>query len=317
MSPRVSVILPNYNYARYLKERIRSILSQTMRSLELIYLDDHSSDQSNAVAAEFASDARMQRHCFSENSGQVYQRWNDGAALARGEWLWFAGADDAAHPRFLDHLLSLADRHPSCGLLRGNFYRIDGAGRIIDRASDDFLRRPKDHQSYFATSAAELPYLATFTYPTASALLIRRDLFERLGGFDVRVPLAADILFYLRLAALADVAYSAEVLCVYRDHRDTFTRSHSLAATDLSKCFCTSEAIRLLAARGPGTAAARRAAARFIRFRLTTLACTPGVALPAAFSWMPGKIHEVVPDQRLLNLPFAPPAPSSAASLHP
>ncbi len=308
MSPRVSVILPNYNYARYLKERIRSILSQTMPSLELIYLDDHSSDQSNAVAAEFAADARMQRHCFSVNSGQVYQRWNDGAALAQGEWLWFAGADDSAHPGMLAHLLSLADRHPSCGLLRGNFFRIDGAGRIIDRASDDFLRRPKDRQSYFATSAEELAYLATYTYPTASALLIRRDIFEHLGGFDLRIPLASDIHFYLRLAALADVAYSAEVFSVYRDHRDTFTRTNSMAATDLSKAYCTSEAIRLLAARGDATRAARRAAARSIRFRLTTIACTPGVRLPATLAWMPGKIHEVVPDRRLLTLPFAPPS---------
>src|SRR5437868_897778 len=123
--PRVSVILPNYNYARYLKERVRSILNQTMGDFELLYLDDASTDNSNQVMQTFADDKRVQMHCFTENSGRVYQRWNDGAKLATGDWLWFAGADDTAHPRFLEQLLSLAERHPGAAILHSRMATID------------------------------------------------------------------------------------------------------------------------------------------------------------------------------------------------
>lgn len=307
MTPLVSVVLPNFNYARYLKERIRSILRQSVRDLELIYLDDASTDDSNAVARalveqEFTGDPRVRMYCFSENSGQLYQRWNQGARLASGEWLWFAGADDSAHPGFLGHLLSLAKHHPSVGLVRCNFFRIDTDGSLIGLASDDVMRRPKDGLSYFATGHDELQYLARYTYPTASSLLIRRSLFDELGGFNAAVPLAADILFYIQLSARADVAYSAIPYSSYRDHRNTFTRSSSMVANDLMKCYCTAQAIRLMESRGESTKSARTRAAREIRFRLTTIACTPGATIPESIAWMVPAIHGIVPDRRLQRL---------------
>jgi glycosyltransferase involved in cell wall biosynthesis len=302
------VVLPNYNYARYLKERIRSVLRQSVRDLELIYLDDASTDDSNAVARELVAEEfggdprRVQMHCFAENSGQLYRRWNEGAERARGEWLWFAGADDSAHPEFLSHLLELAARHPSAGLVRCNFFRMDTDGSLIGLASDDTMRRPKDRESYFARGEEELQYLARYTYPTASALLIRRSHFEQLGGFNPAVSLAADILLYIQLSARTDVAYSAMPYASYRDHRHSFTRINSMAATDLMKCYCTAQAIRLMADRGTGAKDARALAAREIRFRIATIACTPKAAIPSALSWMLQAIYEVVPDRRLLRL---------------
>ena len=66
--PRVSVILPNYNYARYLKERVTSILGQTMPDFELIYLDDASTDESNRVMHQFSGDPRLRMRLFETNS---------------------------------------------------------------------------------------------------------------------------------------------------------------------------------------------------------------------------------------------------------
>src|SRR5690242_19541243 len=126
--PRVSTILPNYNYARYLKERIRSILNQTMTDLELIYLDDASRDESNQVAQMFMGDSRMKMHCFDSNSGRVYRRWNDGAKLAKGDWLWFAGADDVVSPRFLERLLVQSEQYPDAAILYANTSFMDCQG---------------------------------------------------------------------------------------------------------------------------------------------------------------------------------------------
>jgi len=298
----VSAVLPNYNYARYLKERIRSVLNQTHRELELIYLDDASRDESNSVAAQFSSDARMRMHCFEQNSGQVYQRWNDGAALAQGDWLWFAGADDSAHVGFLEHLLSLSKRYPSAGVLRCDFMRIDSDGRIIQLGSQDSVRWPRDTEDHFGTGAAEICRAAVSGYPTASSLLIRRDVFERVGGFDVRVRFAADTLLYLQAVSLADAVYSRQALAMYRDHPVTFTRSTSMIATDFSKCYCMAKALRILDDQGLDAPAERERLERWTRFRLSTILCTSGATIPANLEWMIPAVRRIVPDSPLFRV---------------
>src|SRR5262249_37278880 len=98
--PKVSVILPSYNYARYLPERIESSLAQTVGDFELIIIDDASTDDSRAVIARYA-DPRIRTILCDVNGGHAYRRWNDAAREARGEFLLFAGADDTCEPTML------------------------------------------------------------------------------------------------------------------------------------------------------------------------------------------------------------------------
>src|SRR5947208_3535108 len=97
-APKVSVVVPSYNYARYMDERLQSLLNQTFTDFEVIVTDDASTDNSREVILRHASDPRVRPVFFRKNSGSVYQRWNDGADLARGEYIIFAGADDSCHP---------------------------------------------------------------------------------------------------------------------------------------------------------------------------------------------------------------------------
>src|SRR5262249_50667444 len=113
--PRVSIVLPNYNYARYLDARITSLLGQTFSDFELIITDDASTDRSREVIEKYRSDSRLRTVYFDKNSGHIYKRWNDGAALATGQYVLFAGADDICNPTFLERLVQVLEQRPNVG----------------------------------------------------------------------------------------------------------------------------------------------------------------------------------------------------------
>src|ERR1700756_5018477 len=99
--PTVSVIVPNYNHARFLPKRIDSILRQSFQDFELILLDDCSTDDSRSILSQHASDPRVRIEFNQVNSGSPFKQWNRGVGLARGQYIWIAESDDYADERFL------------------------------------------------------------------------------------------------------------------------------------------------------------------------------------------------------------------------
>ena len=302
--PRVSVILPNYNYARYLKERVRTILGQTARDFEFIYLDDASKDESNVVMQEFGSDPRLQMRLFTENSGKVYQRWNDGAELATGDWLWFAGADDTAHPRFLERLLLLADKHPSAGLLHCRMMTIDGAGRLValkwNALAEAAARMEAD---YFASGATEAVALTAGCHiSSASAALLRRDIFQAAGKFDTRLWLAADWNLYLAMLQAGDVAFTAEPLVCYRAHTQTVTKNTRPLVESLENLYSLSRAYQWIRDDSRCTLAMRETALRRVKSRLFDFFAQGNVTVPEPLRFTLETIYAAVPDKRLQKL---------------
>ncbi|MFT7619692.1 MAG: glycosyltransferase involved in cell wall biosynthesis, partial [Planctomycetota bacterium] len=94
--PLVSVIVPNYNHAKFLGPRLESVFAQTFQDFEVIYLDDASNDNSNEVANSFNSDPRMSMVLNQENSGSPFVQWNKGVSMAKGDLIWIAESDDRA-----------------------------------------------------------------------------------------------------------------------------------------------------------------------------------------------------------------------------
>src|SRR5437588_9034397 len=116
-TPLVSVIVPNYNHAKYLPRRLESILAQTAVDFELILLDDCSTDDSRSLLTRFAAtDARCRCVFNAKNSGSVFRQWNLGVGMARGKYIWIAESDDWAAPTFLAQLVSALERNPRCGI---------------------------------------------------------------------------------------------------------------------------------------------------------------------------------------------------------
>src|ERR1700738_1634065 len=110
--PRVSVIVPNYNHARFLRRRMESVLRQTYRDFEVILLDDCSTDESRSILSEYAGDPRVRLEFNEKNSGSPFKQWNKGVALASGEYGWIAESDDYADERLLERLVAVLDHEP-------------------------------------------------------------------------------------------------------------------------------------------------------------------------------------------------------------
>ena len=236
--PKVSIVLPNYNYARYLDERIQSLLNQTYSDFELIILDDTSTDNSIEVIEKYTGDTRVKTKFYSENSGLPYKRWNDGADLAQGEYLLIAGADDSCHPTLLEKLVEKLDAHPSVGLAFSQSLETDIDGNYVcslvewtnhldlERWKADFIEEGKNELQYL---------LFQCTIPNASSVLMRREVFIKAGKFDVNLRLAADYLLWIKMLAISDIAFVAEPLNYFRRHVGTVTSSASRNGVQLEE----------------------------------------------------------------------------------
>lgn len=218
--PRVSVILPNYNYARYLDERIRSILSQTFRDFELLIVDDASTDESLAVIAQF-EDPRIRLHVRARNSGKVYASWNEGLQYCSGDLVLFAGADDVAERTMLEKLAAPFDAQPNLGFSHCRLLLIDADGRVISTqiglpASAAFVSEDL-RRDYLAPAPLEWQRLMVTNFIwNASGVLFKRTALERAGNFDDSLIIAADWLTYLTVARERSVAYVGEPLNAFR-----------------------------------------------------------------------------------------------------
>jgi glycosyltransferase involved in cell wall biosynthesis len=227
--PRVSVVVPNYNYARFLDERLTSLLNQTFDDLELIVVDDGSTDDSRRVIDAYRSDPRVRTLYFDTNSGSVFQRWNDGAALAMGEYLMIAGADDVSAPTQLEALVRTLDAHPHVGVACSQSWEIDALGRRVKIKHGN----PRFARDFILSGAQEAPHMLTEpTIQNASAALARRRLFLECGGFDLTLGMCADWMLWCRILKDSHIAYLAEPLNCYRKH-DRTVRSTIRPGSDL------------------------------------------------------------------------------------
>ena len=229
--PRVSVVVPNYNYARYLPERIASITAQSIKPCEIIVLDDASTDDSAAVIAGLSADIDLRFIPGARNSGSVFRQWLKGAQLARGDFLWIAEADDLAEPGMLEAVLRGFD-DPSVVMSYCQSQQIDEngvtvAGDYLDYVAD--LSPGRWRTAYTASGREELRngLAVKNTIPNVSAVVFRRQaiLDVLAGGCEeiAQFRIAGDWLTYLRVLEKGNLAFVPTALNRHRRHASGVT----------------------------------------------------------------------------------------------
>lgn len=223
-SPLVSVVIPNYNHARYLPQRIESVLHQSYQNIELILLDDCSTDNSRRVLTHYASlDETIQTVFNATNSGSPFAQWNKGVSLARGEFVWIAESDDFADRHFLERLVPLLINHPNIGLAYCQSYNVNEDGQILSSRLDwtSNLDQYRWQRNFINSGVAELQHYFLFknTIPNASAVLMRKKVFLDAGGACASMRLNGDKMTWTRMLLVADIAYCAEHLNYFRTHQ--------------------------------------------------------------------------------------------------
>lgn len=221
-APTVSVIIPNYDHARFLRRRIDSVLGQTYRDFEVIFLDDCSTDESRSIITEYADNPRVRIEFNEKNSGSTFKQWNKGVRMARGEYVWIAESDDYADAHFLERLVAVLEDEPENTFVYCRSWCVTADGRtsgFIDPELPDEARH-RWTADYCADGKAECRDYMTRcnTVPNASAVLFRKTTYERVGGADESLRLCGDWKLWASMAMRGRIAYVAEPLNYYRLH---------------------------------------------------------------------------------------------------
>jgi glycosyltransferase involved in cell wall biosynthesis len=205
--PTVSVVIPTYNYGRYVRDAIESALAQTVLPLEVVVVDDGSTDDTPAVLARYGDRIRVVRQ---ENQGLSAAR-NTGIRAACGEWVAFLDSDDAFHPRKLElQLAALAGRR--------ELHLV-----ATDAFSDEPLRWPDvpDAPRVVPVSAGAIAVRTLFA---PSSVLARKSCFDAVGDFDPALRSVEDRDMWVRVAARFPAAMIAAPLTWVRQTPGSMSR---------------------------------------------------------------------------------------------
>lgn len=216
---RVSVVVPNYNHAPFLEQRIASILDQRHRPFELILLDDASTDGSMEIIDRYAGMPNTTVVRNDVNSGNPFAQWNRGVAIAQGEYVWIAESDDYAAPDFLQRLIAMLEAHPECGMACSESWYVYGDQPPRTRTNQSHIpenSRWRDDYVVDGREECRRHLIRCNTMPNASAVVFRRHLFHAVEGADEGMRLCGDWLLWAKLLMISDLAHVGDPLNFYR-----------------------------------------------------------------------------------------------------
>lgn len=209
-SAAVTAILPLYQGAAYIRDTLRSVVEQTLLPVEILVVDDGSTDGGGALAAAFDSPVPV-RVLRQVNAGQSAAR-NTAAAAARGDLLAFLDQDDSWYPQHLARLVRPFEKSPHVAWAYSDFDEIDAAGGTVTRSYIRTYALPHPHRTLLELLAADL-----MVVPSASVL--RADAYREVGGFDPQlVGYEDDDLFIRMFRAGWHAEFVRESLTRFRIH---------------------------------------------------------------------------------------------------
>ena len=215
--PLVSIVAPSYNHARYVKEALASVLAQSYANLELIVIDDGSTDDSPAIIEDLLASARIPARLIARENRGAHATINEGVTLASGHYIGIINTDDRYAPERVE-LLVRALLHTGAPWGFTAVEPIDEAGTSLPRghsAAVERLRQAAD--DCLRADSSLVAFTTANPVITSGNLLFEKPLWEAVGGFaDYRYN--HDWAFCLALGSLADPCILAEPLYGYRLH---------------------------------------------------------------------------------------------------
>lgn len=228
----ISVVVPNYNYKKFMYQRLYSILYQTEKISEIIILDDCSSDGSRELIDEIVdelSDLISIKKVYNEsNSGSAFKQWEKGFSLATSDYVWIAEADDYCSKNLLSNLVKPILKQDNIVISYSDTAFIDTYGNLLIKTIKpeiDIMKTGHWDKSYTIDGKEEFKNYSYLncTIANVSSALIKKDNYSDLFKISGKYKQAGDWLFYVNVMQKGKVSYNAKVLNYYRVHGNNVT----------------------------------------------------------------------------------------------
>lgn len=228
---KVSVVVPNYNYAHYLRERINSIMNQTYPVYEVIILDDASVDDSVCIIEEMQKKypLNIKVHMNNYNTGNVFKQWGKGFEIASGAYVWIAEADDLSELDFLEKIMNAMDNNPDTILAYSQSKMMDENGIVtspnyLDYVSDINSEKWKNDYCENSVKEIECALCVKNVIPNVSAVVFKKGEYSLALEKAEKYSVAGDWKFYIEiLKEKGNVAFVSESLNLHRRHTNSVT----------------------------------------------------------------------------------------------
>lgn len=219
---KISVVIPCFNGEKFLDEAIASINSQTFAVYEIVIVNDGSTDNSKAIIDAYVSSNSIPIVALHQQNGGVSAARNTGLAMATGEWIAFLDVDDIWYPNKLEEQARIVREHGETLAMVCSDYNIDYLAKGATKYSTCQLVQPLLGRP-LATEEFQKAFIQENFIGTATAMLFKRELALRIGGFDVCLNHSEDFDFILRFSLFADIYLVANPLAMKRHHGANLT----------------------------------------------------------------------------------------------
>jgi glycosyltransferase involved in cell wall biosynthesis len=247
MKSRVSVVIPTYRAAAFIRATLESVFAQTVAAREVLVVDDHSPDDTVAIVESIARTAPVPVRLLtmSRNSGGPAAPLNRGIRMSAGPYIATLDQDDRMRPRRLELQLACADAQPDLGLVIGPVNPIVEESRAIPEYLDRIEKKARNIPSHrlgpgmrairSSNAYNALVSIGCFGF-TCSTFLFRKTIWEKVKGFDAGVRLTCDFAFMESVLRDHDVGVVDEVVADWQLHETSLTNAADLAEKERD-CF--------------------------------------------------------------------------------
>ena len=226
MNPLISVCIPTYNGAKYLKECLDSVLTQTLTDFEILIVDDRSSDNTVDIAQEYANRDPRIRVIVNERNLGLVGNWNRCVELAKGEWIKFVFQDDLIEPQCLEKMLAASKPNVPIIACRRQFLFEDEVTeetkkeyqKFITYLSLDAVFAETREISALEYCRAILDHLGVNFIGEPTSIILRKSAFRQFGLFNSYLIHICDFELWSRVAIHTGLIYVPETLATFRIH---------------------------------------------------------------------------------------------------
>lgn len=211
LAPKVSIVIPAYNHARYIRSAVESAINQNYENLEVFVIDDGSTDGTAEILKSYQSKIN---YIYKANGGTP-SALNHGLAKATGKYVCWLSADDVFIEGKVSKQVGLMDSDPSLGFSYTSFVVIDANG----------VKQYDVNSAFYPNKQEMVTHLMEGCFINGSSVMMRRSALEEIGYFDEGLPQAHDYDLWLRFLRQYNCGFLGEMLLAYRWHGDNMSQN--------------------------------------------------------------------------------------------